>query len=387
MENITENKIPHKGAFGVAAEKNFFADTESAVPHKPEIPQKPDEIRTSDTKESPKDSSVQLFTSTVLPQPTTPNKAAVGIFDKNTLPEKPGKPFENVSEGLAPLRTYRQDVAGVMRDKKTSLVRLVLEEQKERNRREREVSPTSRKNLPLIFLSLIFLFSTIGIVYYIYFRINSVDHTLEDLKIVPLIFVEKNKEIAVSGKDPRALEGEIVNDILQDTTLKVDVIEYLFFTETLGVQTQDGIVQKKNIIPSDRLFEAVGIKMPPMLLRSLRPDFMLGFHSFNKNQPFLILKTDYYDNAFAGMLEWENGMAKDLLPLFGRVDHVTELSQRKWDDTVIKNKDTRVLRNFDGSIALVYTFKDQRTLIITTSEDTLLEVSRRLDLEQEKRPE
>ena len=127
--------------------------------------------------------------------------------------------------------------------------------------------------------------------------------------------------------------------------------------------------------------------MPPILLRSLRPDFMLGTHSFNKNQPFLVLKTDYYDNAFAGMLEWEGHLTEDLLTLFGQENRVQELSQRKWGDMVIKNKDTRVLLDFDGNIALVYAFKDQRTLIITTSEDTLLEVSRRLDLVQEKRSE
>lgn len=362
---MPETKIPQKGVFTRAAEKDFFAGTEAVAPEKIEIPRKPAD--------------------TAAPKSVVLKKESAENVLNNPAPQKPAtKPFENISEGLAPLRTYREDVAGVMRDKKTSLVQMVLQEQKERNKREREKSPTSGKNLPLILLSVVFLFSAIGIVYYLFFRLNPADRILNDLNVTPLIFVEKNKEIPTEGKDSRAIEGEITN-LMHVESLPVDVVEYFFFTKTVSITTADGATaQQKTLLPADRFFEMLGIKMPPMLLRALRPDFMLGFHSFNKNQPFLILKTDYYANAFAGILSWEGAMAEDLLPLFGRADRARELSQRKWDDTVIKNKDTRVLRNFDGSIALVYAFKDQHTLIITTNEDTLLEVSRRLDLTKEK---
>jgi hypothetical protein len=372
---MQESKVPRKGNFNIPDEKDFFASVKSSVPRKPEIPQKPE---TPNEEISPRRTVASS-------QPFVPKKDDGKTADAKPVSEKP-KPFENISEGLVPLRTYRQDVAGVLRDKKTSLVQMVLEEQKERNRREQQTSPTSRKNLPLILLSVLFLFSTAGIIYYIYFRMNPVDHTLEELHVSPLIFVEKNKEISIDGKDALAVKGEIINAV-QDTERRVDVIEYLFFTETLNSQTKNGAIQQKNLISANRFFETLGIKIPPALLRSLRTDFMLGTHSFNKNQPFFVLKTDYYDNAFAGMLEWENKLAQDLLPLFDRAGRVQELSQRKWGDTVIKNKDTRTLSNFDGSIALVYVFKDQYTLIITTSEDTLLEVSHRLDLVKEKRPE
>lgn len=375
---MTEDKIPYTGNFGVAAGKDFFGDAGPNLPRKIEIPHKP--AATILPKNTGESANVAI-----VPKPAALSKSGEESFNKKLPPENHKKPFENISEGLVPLRTYREDVAGVMRDKRTSLVQLVLQEQRERNKREREKSPTSGKNLPLILLSATFFFSAVGLVYYIFFRLNPDDRVLENLQITPLIFVEKNKEISTEGKESLAITREIAN-LLHVEDLPVDVVEYLFFTKTLSVKTADGAtVQQKNLIPANRFFETLEIKMPPMLLRALRPDFMFGFHSFNKNQPFFILKTDYYANAFAGALSWENKMAEDILPLFGRADRVRELSQRKWDDTIIKNKDTRVLRNFDGSIALVYVFKDQRTLIITTNEDTLLEVSRRLDLAQEKR--
>ena len=35
----------------------------------------------------------------------------------------------------------------------------------------------------------------------------------------------------------------------------------------------------------------------------------------------MILRTDYFESAFAGMLKWENAMAREVLPLFGNTDN------------------------------------------------------------------
>lgn len=369
---MTEIKVPHKRNFDAPTpERNFFADAGTSASQEaikkdgepPELPAKND-------------------------------SAVVGVFSVPKNPasapqmEKPAastdqKPFEKSVEGLPTLRTYRQDVAGVMHDQKTSLVQLVLAEQRERRKRERETSPTSRKNLPLIILSVVFLIAAVGTVYYLFFILAPANTTLEDMRVTPLVFSEKNTEISVSNKDKKTLNKE-VSSAIENKDLRLDAIEYVFFTDITPTQTPKGVVQQKTLISSNKFFELFDLELPSIILRSLRPEFMFGVHAFNKNQPFLILKTDYYDNAFAGMLEWEDSAPSDLLPLFDQSEQVPELSQRKWGDLVIKNKDTRVLRNFDDSIALVYMFKDQRTLIITTNEDTLLEVSRRLDTAQEK---
>jgi hypothetical protein len=274
-------------------------------------------------------------------------------------------------------------VAGAIKDQKTSLVRMVLEEQKDRYRRETDESPRSRKNLSLIILSIIFFLATSGIIYYAFFQPSKESRLLAEINPIPLINTEGIQEIQTNGKSSKNIAKEIQQEILGSKP-RLDTIKYLFFTEIISTQTESGTIEKKNLVTTKQLFEKLGIAVPPILLRTIKDNFMFGYHTFNRNQPFLILKTDYYDNAFVGMLQWEKTMAHDLQPLFGTVG-TEDLSQRMWNDVVTRNKDTRVLYNFNNTVALVYMFKDQRTLIISTNNDTLFEVSRRLDLTLQKK--
>jgi len=322
------------------------------------------------------------------PKDITPKKDDVSpSLSKNIAPQKPlNKAPESSQEeasALPNIRTYKKDVAGTIRNQKTSLVRMVLEEQKVRANRELDESPQSRKNLPLISFSLIFLLLAVVLVYFAFFRGSGEDPTFTNLNIVPLIRTENNKEIQFTNQTPKEFSKDIRMELL-NPNLKLDAIEFLYFTEKYSIPTKDGVVDAKKIITVSKLFGALNIPIPSNLVRSLKSDYMYGFHNFNRNQPFLILKTDYYDTTFAGMLEWEQSLLKDIYPLFG-VSSSEDLRKRIWTDVIAKNKDTRVLKDFNEQTVLVYMFKDQKTLIITTSENTLFEVSRRLDLLKEKK--
>jgi hypothetical protein len=315
-----------------------------------------------------------------------PNKEKNTNSDNTAMPAS-AKSYGAVKEeevsSLPTLRTYKKDVAGTIQGQKTSLVRMVLEEQKGRAKRELNELPQSRKNLPLIFFSVIFFLLAVGVVYYAFFRTVDKSTVFTKLNTVPLIGTEYNKEVLVTGKNTKDITDEI-NRNLGDTELKLDTIEYVYFTETNTVTTTEGVTEVKNILEITKLFETLNIKIPQTFLRSLKNNYMFGFHNFSGNQPFLILKTDYYDSAFAGMLEWEPMILTDLYSLFG-VEETDEMTGRTWADFVVKNKDIRELKNFNGKTILAYMFKDQNTLIISTSENTLFEVSRRLELLLERK--
>lgn len=115
-------------------------------------------------------------------------------------------------------------------------------------------------------------------------------------------------------------------------------------------------------------------KAPNTLKRSLSPQYMLGAYAKGGKSPFIILKNTYFQNAFAGMLDWEKSMKEDLISLIriSSPDETTSLSnQAAFEDSVISNVDARVLKNKAGQVILAYAFSDKDTLIIATRPDTL----------------
>jgi hypothetical protein len=132
-------------------------------------------------------------------------------------------------------------------------------------------------------------------------------------------------------------------------------------------------------------------KIPEILKRTLLPDFMVGTFSFGKNLPFIILKTSYFENAYAGMLSWENDLEKDFQVLFrltgyqtagGILAELTPTTIKKFSDSVIVNKDVRILKDETGQIMLLYGIIDKETIIITVNDTAFKEILTRLNNEK-----
>ena len=427
---MDEDKIPKKGIledsatkktlpFNIPQKKPIPSVSEGIVFDVPKKEQASQEIKISDIPQKSKEELADVIKTAHLPEQ---NKVLEPTIDINEItpiekPKEPGAKIDYIPQktvdatqiiatkkisvdskkneeeqkteakvgqsDIPTLRTYKKDVAGAITDQKTSLVRMVLEEQKVKYKKEEQTSPKTRKNMTLIIFSILFALLTAGVVYYTFFIPSKGEQLLTEIRIVPLISVETLQEVPIDGKNEKVLAKEIQEEITTATP-KLDTIKDLFFTKTFPIKTDSGLIQKKNLVGASELFNKLQIPVPQIILRTIKDDFMFGYHAFEGNQPFLILKTDYYDNAFVGMLGWEGTVAEDLKPLFGTIGK-GELGQRTWGDLVTNNKDTRVLYNSDKSIALVYMFKDQKTLIITTNNNTLFEISRRLDVELKKK--
>jgi len=81
--------------------------------------------------------------------------------------------------------------------------------------------------------------------------------------------------------------------------------------EIVLTQTQNG--QRFGISAPD-MVSLMGISAPDILVRALANDWMLGVYSDSQGVKtvFVITATNYFQNAFAGMLQWESVMADDL---------------------------------------------------------------------------
>jgi hypothetical protein len=144
-------------------------------------------------------------------------------------------------------------------------------------------------------------------------------------------------------------------------------------------------------------------------IRSLGPSYLIGFYNDHSSwKPFMIFQVLSYDNAFAGMLNWENGMGNDLAAFYGEaVQPISETtiatssstqpgpagtknatstlsspviatSPPTFRDTVIDNENVRAFGEFGQTPLLYYSFPTQSILVITPSQDALQEIFKRL---------
>lgn len=102
-------------------------------------------------------------------------------------------------------------------------------------------------------------------------------------------------------------------------------------------------------------------------LKSLSPTIMMGSIMTTKNEPFIVLQSSNFDVLFTGLLAWEPYLYSDFSPLFG----VTPPSKIKFKDAVRDNTSTRILHDDAGNEILLYSFINQKTVVITTSAEAL----------------
>ena len=116
-------------------------------------------------------------------------------------------------------------------------------------------------------------------------------------------------------------------------------------------------------------------------MRVLAPEFFFGIHSFKENEPFIIIRTEEFDNAFAAILRWEKSMPFDLAEFFDLTAEELENPGYipEFKDIVLLNQDVRILNGKEGTI-LIYGFVDTKTIVLTTHVETFNEITRRIKL-------
>ncbi|MCR4306633.1 MAG: hypothetical protein NUV42_01560 [Candidatus Yonathbacteria bacterium] len=300
----------------------------------------------------------------------------------------PVAPSEGEEEGgteVKTIRTYQSDVAEALKKQKTSVIQMVLAEHKRKETNTEELSPTSKKNLPVILVSALFIALSVMLIggggFYFLSKNKSAENPTQEAMVPSPVFAEAKKGIDITGLSRDRIIDE-VNKEMSASNLRLDSVLNIYFAERIDPSLLLSPTNTLRLVSTERFFSALESKMPNALSRSLESQFMLGVHAFNGNEAFLILKTNFFENAFAGMLKWEEFMARELLPLFASPAG-KEVYDRNFQDFVLKNRDLRVLYNGTGEIVLLYSFYDNNTIVVSTSPDTLDEVTSRLSRPKE----
>lgn len=320
------------------------------------------------------------------PEPTPPP-----VIETPTQPPKvpvveptPEPATSNPFVYLQPLRTFEGDVADAVKNKNASVVKIAVAESVKKQKSGEMLEPPTPvfKNLAIFLMSLLLVGGGGYLVYTFYYVPKTVAPATKEFAVESLVAPDTQKEFPVSAANAGSI-GQAILDTKTGVNKALNAVTELYFT-----QIQNGV---KSLIESSIFVNLLSPNVPSPFVRSLSPRFMFGFHEFNGTHPFLILKTTFYQSAFAGMLKWEETMADDLNTLFIRPSLITNTEAGKpsttadflrrskpFVDVVIKNKDVRMLTDEYEHPMLLYTFADKDTIILTTNEFTLKEILDRM---------
>lgn len=293
---------------------------------------------------------------------------------------------------LAPLRTYKSDIENILKEGRTSTAGMVAAEA---TRRAGGPLPTEEEErswkigrLIAIGGAIILFFGGAGILSYFLFWKESKTNQVAVTAEKTIILVNAVKEISADNLNREGLI-KAVKTARQETNLKIGEVEELRLTTGAG--------ETKKILGAEDFLKLIEADAEPFLVRSLKDEFLLGLHIYTGGvKTFIIFKTNSFENTFAGMLQWEETMWRDLgkfvgtepaseaaesaLSKTGEQGTTTPLANQKifWSDAVIQNKDVRTLKNAAGEIILFYSFVDDKTLIIAQSAASFREALVRL---------
>ena len=347
-----------------------------------------------------------------IPRPLQPSPQAKASFPP---PLQSAAKNKNSDTARTAIRTLHSDIATSVRDNNVSLVSIALAQQ-EKNARlpfvaEEKKSFWSAWSIGAIMLVLGGVGVAIGAIVFVAQTNIPLPFIPNDGAAPTLIAVEAQTRLDIT----RMTRTEAFRQIYTFTDanyLSPVRIEALIITEIVGTSTEP------TLVPVGRFFEFIGSRTPGALVRSVGPDMTLGRVG---GTPFLITTAPSYENTFAGMLEWERFMAKDLefiarkttgnkqettlqtnsnqqtetsnaseietnelssstnyelgsdQETSGSINDqtATAVSDPVWKDIVVKNKDVRALIDQTGTPLILYTFPAEGLLVITQTREAL----------------
>jgi hypothetical protein len=304
------------------------------------------------------------------------------------VPPKPAPPSAPKKDEpvVKALETYQGDIEEVVGKQNTSMVSIAAAEA---TRRAQAALPATepRKwvsqtvNMVLIGGGIILLVGAALAVWYVARPAPSV--SIAPDAPAPFLFVDQTYGFSVPlSSFKRSTAMNALEAQREKIALSLGLVGRIYLA--IPPTTEGGTATPLSVA---QLLQVLAPNAPDLLLRSIDPyEYLLGVHSYDVNQAFLILRTQSYEQTFSGMLNWEPNMRQDLNPLFSRTPSPHQgnenadltAAQNKFVDRIVENHDTRVIENPYGDILLLWGFVDRNTLVITTNEATFREIISRL---------
>ena len=313
------------------------------------------------------------------------------LIEEKPAPTTPAEKSESPSGGpgaLPSVHTLKQDLLGVVRDQKVSLVRAAaLESDKKREPAEPIVLAVGKKrNFGILFAALLLLFLGTGALSGVYFVMTAKSRAPQALDENALVFAERTVAFPLEAS---AAPLSVRSTLAQARSASGALGSFVHIVPTIAAAADEGQGTTANVRPATtaEFFRAVGSHPPDELMRAVSTNFFLGIHIVDENVPILVIPVTAYDHAFAAMLDWERTLASDLAPLYQPLPALINdggiPTERRFTDVVMRNYDVRALRDDSGTIQLYYSFPTREILVIAESPYSFTEILSRLQAKRQ----
>ncbi len=312
--------------------------------------------------------------------PTTPSPTPSPIPATTPLPPPPPPEQPSTPSPLKQIRTFEGDVAEAIRKQNESLISIQRKEEKRRDAIKTlapNVGAGEHRSLKPLLMSLVTIVLIAGGGYASYFAWT----TYSEKTALPVLDTPLNQFIStnlVTDVDASTLGRQALIDLVETTRLK-DRKD----SEMEQLELRRGTEPTSELLSTADFLTRLASHAPNPLVRSFDDLFMLSVLGANPAHTVLLIRLDSFENAFPGMLEWEERLVEDMMPLFINRERLSEIPTiSEFKDKTIQNHDTRILRDSTGEIVLLYGFFDNNMLIITDTEESFRTVLNRLQSEK-----
>ncbi len=276
------------------------------------------------------------------------------------------------------LRTYTSDMADVMRENEISVIKIALAEQQKREREDiyKKAEGTSVSKFFLMVGGVIFIMLGIYGAYYFYKKASAPKAPIQINKEVQMFIPYEDKSVVDVTNATNSID---ISNIIKEEVGRIGKagsIRSFFLTVKQGENIE--------LIPIKSLLSILESSAPSSLIRNLTDSYMIGTYTprpdGNTAHLFIILQTNDYNLTYAGLLDWEKSMLRDMFGLF-QIDvsgDRSELFEKPWKDIIINNRDARILYDKIGNDVLYYVFVSKDKFVITDNKEAIKEISARL---------
>ncbi|MFH1200974.1 MAG: hypothetical protein V1484_01445 [bacterium] len=269
--------------------------------------------------------------------------------------------------------TYAGDMAEVIENDKGGLVKKIIHGEEKHEEEKKNLSPESKKNKLLMFVSILFLLIALITLFFLSFK-KDINTVLIEKQLTPIIFNDKSTFLEVSGLKKEEIMQTVLNQV-NATKVRVGGIEGIYLTENkqvVGLRRFIFLI-KSNFIPGDNLL-------------FVNENFLIGVANTESKDFFILLRVRSIADIFDALRAWEGKIFSDLDKFFGisLSKETSYLLTKEFQDGIVENKNARILYDKDENIVMMYVLADDNSVIITNSPSATHEIMLRLVSSEKK---